>query len=149
MGFEAPGTGRKLSFDGTKYDGLEVTVDSASIGLLTAIAEKYDSLMTLAAAKVDLQAAMPALNTLLGMFAGVLESWNVEKRGEPVPVTVEGLQSLDAAFVLEIIGAWLTGTVAVDEDLGKGSTSGEPSPEELAAMAQLSSALPSSGEQKF
>lgn len=149
MGFEAPGTGRKLSFAGTKYEGLEVTVDSASIGLLTEITEHYAALMALTAEKVELTAAMPALNTLIGMFAGVLESWNVTKRGEPVPPTVEGMQSLDAVFVLEVIGAWLTGTTQADEALGKDSPSGASSQEVLTAAADLSSALPSSGPQRL
>lgn len=144
MGFEAPGTGRKLAFEGTKYEGLEVTVDSASIGLLTAITGQYDSLTALAAEQVDIKTAMPALNKLLGMFAEVLEQWNVTRRGEPVPPTEEGLRSLDATFVLEVIGAWLTGAVQADDDLGKDSASGTTSQEALTAAASLSSALPSS-----
>ena len=52
-------------------------------------------------------------------------------------------------FAMTVIGAWLTGSVQADEDLGKGSASGGTSPEELAAMAAASSSLPSSEPQKL
>lgn len=140
-GYEAPGTGSILDFTGTKHEGLEVTVDSAPIGLLTDIMESYSALT---AETVDLQAAMPAIVTLLKRFGDVLESWNVTRRGEPVPPTYDGLRLLDTHFVLAIIGAWLTGTTGTDADLGKDSPSGGNSPEEREAMAALSRSLPSS-----
>ena len=148
MGFEAPGTGRQLDFKGTPYEGLEVTVDSVSVGLLRKIAGHYESLEALHA-KGDLKAAAPALTMLLELFAGPLESWNVTKRGEPVPATFEGLDSLDVVFAMAIIRAWMTGTVAADEELGKDSPSGESSQEALTAMAAQSSSLPSSPPQRL
>ncbi len=148
MGFEAPGTGKILTFEGTPYEGLEVTVDSASIGLLTGVAEHYEALAGLTA-ESDLKSALPALNKLLSLFAGVLEGWNVTKRGKPVPATLAGLQSLDVLFVIGIVRAWLTGSVQADEELGKDSGSGETSPEALTAAAALSSALPSSEPQRL
>ena len=140
-GFEAPGTGNVLDFTGTPYEGLEVTVDSASIGLLTDIMESYEALT---AEKVDVKAAMPVIDKLLRLFGELLESWNVERRGEPVPATYEGMRMLDVNFVLAIIGAWLTGTTGADEELGKDSPSGGTSQEALTAAAALSSSLPSS-----
>lgn len=140
-GFEAPGTGQQLDFTGTKYEGLAVTVDSAPLGMLTDIMEDYG---TLTAEDLDVKTAIPVLKRLLEQFGAVLESWNVQRRGQPVPATYEGLRQLDASFVLDIIGAWLTGTTQADAELGKGSISGGSSPEEQAAMAALSRSLPSS-----
>jgi hypothetical protein len=141
MGYEAPGTGNVLDFTGTPHEGLEVTVDSVSIGTLTDIMEDYSALT---AEDVDLKAAVPVLLRLLKQFGEVLESWNVERRGVPVAPDYGGLRLLDSSFVLAIIGAWLTGTTGAGEVLGKDSPSGGSSPEGQKAMAALSRSLPSS-----
>lgn len=150
MGFEAPGTGNVLNFKGTKYEGLEVVVDSTPLGLALSMAGQYDA-ANAAVASGNIAAAFPVIEELLRQFGEVLESWNVEKRKKPVPPTYEGLITLDSTFAMAIIGAWLTGTTGPDPDgdLGKGSPSGGPSPEGLAAMAALSSSLPSSGPQRL
>jgi hypothetical protein len=146
MGFEAPGTGNKLDFTGTRYEGLEVKVDSVPLGLLTAIIEDYSALT---AGNVDMTKALPVVLKLLDQFGKVLESWNVTRRGEPVPATAEGLRSLDLAFAMAIVGAWVTGTAQAPDPLPGSSESGGSSPEELAAMAALSSSLPSSEPQNL
>lgn len=140
-GFEAPGTGNVLDFTGTPYEGLEVTVDSAPIGLLTGIMENYSAIT---GDDVDMKTAGPLLLTLLKQFGEVLEDWNVTRKGEAVPPTYEGLLTLDTQFVMAIVGAWLTGTTGADDDLGKDSDSGGSSQEALTAAAALSSSLPSS-----
>ena len=145
-GFEVSGTGQKLDFTGTKYEGLEVTIDAAPLGLLLDVAEKYS---TLTDGDVDMKAAMPIMSALVERFADVLEEWNVTRKGEPVPADLAGLRSLDAKFVLAVIGAWVTGTAEADDDLGKDSPSGGSSPEALTAAAALSSSLPSSSPPKF
>lgn len=145
-GFEAPGTGSKLDFTGTKYEGLEVTVDSVPLGLLTDIMEDYSRLT---AENVDMTAALPVVLKLLGEFGRVLESWNVTKRGEPVPATAEGLKMLDLTFAMAIVGAWVTGTAQAPDPLPASSESGGSSAGALAAMAALSSSLPSSEPQNL
>jgi hypothetical protein len=146
-GFEVSTTGSVLTFpEGSKYAGLEVTVDEAPVGLLLEIMEHYSKLT---AGTVDIETAAKVLDALLEGFASVLEGWNATRKGKPVPATLDGLRSLGQAFVLAVIGAWITGGVSTDGDLGKGSASGGTSPEELAAMAALSSSLPSSSPQKF
>lgn len=145
-GFEAPGTGNALNFAGTKYEGLEVTVDSVPFGMLMAVMGDYEAATSGALTSAQ---AMPLIDRLIDRFGELLESWNVTRRGEPVPPTAEGLRSLDAAFVLEIMGAWLTGSVQADEELGKDSGSGGTSAAELEAMAALSASLPSSSPQRL
>jgi hypothetical protein len=140
-GFEAPGTGNVLDFTGTPYEGLEVTVDSASVGLLMDIMGDYEAIT---AEDVNVKAALPVMSRLLGNFGELLESWNVTKRGKPVPASAEGLRSLDIHFAMAVIGAWLTGTTGADEELGKDSSSGGSSQEALTAAAALSSSLTSS-----
>lgn len=144
VGYEAPGTGTKLDFAGTPHEGLEVTIDSVSIGLMTDMLEAYSLIGSGQLGKDELAKAAPLLARLFGGFAGVLESWNVTRKGEPVPATLDGVRSLDMMFVLDIIGAWITGTTSAGDDLGKGSASGMTSQEELIAAAGLSRSLPSS-----
>lgn len=147
MSFEVSTTGSLLTFpEGSPYAGLEVTVDEAPVGLLLDIMENYSKL---AGTEVDMQTAAAVLPLLLNGFAGVLEGWNATRKGEPVPATLEGLKSLGQAFVLAVIGAWLTGKTSAGDELGKDSPSGETSPEVLTAAAALSSNLPSSGQQRL
>lgn len=141
MGYEAPGTGQKLDFTGTAYEGLEVTVDSAPLSVLLDVMEHYGALTS---ESLDVPTAATVFRQLLEGFGLVLESWNVTKRGSEVPATLDGLKSLDSTFVLAIIGAWLTGTSAAGEELGKDSPDGGISPEAREAMAALSKSLPSS-----
>lgn len=146
-GFEVSTTGSVLTWpENSRYAGLEVTVDEAPVGLLLDIMGNYSKL---SGETVDVATAAAVFPLLLEGFASVLESWNVTRKGEPVPATLEGLRSLGQGFVLTVVGAWLTGQTSADDDLGKGSPSGGTSPEELAQMAALSSSLPSSGEPKF
>lgn len=147
MGFEVSTTGTVLAFpEGSKYAGLEVTVDEAPVGLLLDIMENYSKL---AGETVDMAMAAKVFPVLLKGFASVLEGWNATRKGKPVPATLEGLRSLGQGFVLAVIGAWLTGSVQADDELGKGSASGGTSPEALAAMAALSTSLPSSEPQRL
>jgi hypothetical protein len=145
--FEVSTTGSVLTFpEGSKYAGLEVTVDEAPVGLLLDIMENYSKL---AGAEIDMKTAAAVFPVLLGGFAVVLEDWNLTRKGEPVPPTLEGLRTLGQSLVLAVIGAWLTGKTSADEELGKDSGSGASSQEVLTAAAGLSSSLPSSSPQRL
>lgn len=147
MDFEVSTTGSVLTFpEDSKYAGLEVTVDEAPVGLLLDIMENYSRL---AGAEIDMKTASAVFPVLLGGFAKVLEDWNLTRKGEPVPPTLEGLRSLGQSLVLEVIGAWLTGQTSADEELGKDSPSGSASQEALTAAAGLSKSLPSSSPQRL
>ena len=149
MAYEVPSTGSILNFpENSPYHGLTVKLDEPPIGLLTTVMENYSKFTT---GNVSPEEAARLITVLVDSFASVLEEWDAQKKGVPVPATPEGVKSLGAAFVMGLIGAWVTGTTSVDEDgdLGKGSVSGGTSPEELAQMAALSSSLPSSGPQSF
>jgi hypothetical protein len=145
-GFDVGSTGRILTFEGTPYEGLEVKVDEAPLGLLTDIMEDYAKLT---GEDLDMKTAARVLKKLMENFAVVLEEWNAERKGVPVPPTLDGLRSLGSNFFTAIVGAWLTENVEADEELGKDSGSGGTSEAELAAMAASSSALPSSSQQRL
>ena len=63
-----------------------------------------------------------------------LTSWNVDRRGEPVPANGEGLASLPAMFQFSVLKAWLNGIggAGLSGPLADASPGGEPSPEQLA-----------------
>lgn len=77
------------------------------------------------------------------ILAGYLESWNVERKGEPVPATYEGLLSLPLSFQKELIDAWLNAVTGVEPPLSSASGSGGSSPEASLQLASASAPLPS------
>jgi hypothetical protein len=115
-GFEPPSTGQKLDFSDTAYAGLEVTMDAVSLGDLLDIADLAEQ----AAAASSAGAA----RALFAAFAKALESWNVTKGGKPVPATLEGVLSQDAAFVTAVVQAWQQGMAQAPPPLPGGSPSG-------------------------
>jgi hypothetical protein len=137
MGFVPPTTGVKLEFEGTQYEGLEVTMDSVSTGTVLDIMDQFET------AKDGDPAA---LRVLLDGFSVALESWNIEDRksGQPVPATIDGLRTLDFTLAMAVIGAWIGSVASAPPPLPGSSPSGSPSPEgPIPALAALSSSLPS------
>jgi hypothetical protein len=117
-GFEPPSSGQKLDFSDTAYAGLEVTMDAISLGDLLDIEDLAEGV-----------AAGAAARELCARFAKCLESWNVTRKGEPVPPTMEGLLTQDAAFVLALVRSWQQGMAVAPPPLPGGSPSGGSSAE--------------------
>lgn len=135
MGYKPPTTGQKLTFEGSGYEGLEVTVDSVPLGTLLDISEKFQM--------IDAE-DIAGQREVITLFAGLIESWNVEDDdGNPVPPGLEGLLRYDMPFTMAIIGAWVGSTTAAPPPLPSSSDSGATSPEVLTAMGELSASLPS------
>jgi hypothetical protein len=132
----------RLRFEDPEYDGLVVEAGSPTIGRLR-------RLMRLSAglAGADLDALTPeqagALDALVEGFAEQLRSWNVDhpRTGEPVPPTVEGIDSLGADFTLPVIETWLETVSGPDAGLKKSSNSGPRSPAVSLPMEPLSGSL--------
>ena len=56
----------------------------------------------------DVPASGAAMDTekvraVFRVFAGLLDSWNVERKGQPVPADYEGVISQSPAFINQII----------------------------------------------
>lgn len=133
-GFEPPSSGQKLDFSETAYAGLEVTMDAVSLGDLLDITDLAEAVSAGAAAR-----------ELVARFAKCLESWNVTRKGRPVPATHEGVLSQDAAFVLAIVQAWQQGMAQAPPPLPGGSSSGGSSAEaSTLGLGAASRSLPSS-----
>ncbi|MFJ4682061.1 hypothetical protein [Streptomyces sp. NPDC088789] len=103
-----------LDFADTKYDGLEVKVRGLTV----------DEELELD----DLRSEEGAGRRLFEMMAGLLYEWNVEDDdGQPVPATLEGVRTQDAAFIHDVLNALQTAGSGVSDPLPEGSLSGEPS----------------------
>ena len=116
MGFEAPETLYKLTWEDPAMAGLEVAVSEPSI----------DQLMTMTgmSGATEKDMSPEKLRAVFAVFAGLLESWNVERKGEPVPATYEGVISLSPPFVNKIIGAVGREFAKPDPTLPPGSSGG-------------------------
>jgi hypothetical protein len=119
MGFEAPETLFKLIFEDPDMAGLEVTVHEPTIDDLLAI-----SGMDAAGAKTMDPAKVRGM---FSAFAGLLDSWNLTRKGEPVPATLEGVLSQSPGFIMKIVAA-LDKTIARPDPTSQpASSTGETS----------------------
>lgn len=67
-----------------------------------------------------------------------LVSWDLEdENGVPIPTTVEGVEELELADLMHIVGAWTNLMTGVDDDLGKDSQSGGQFPGQPVTMEAL------------
>lgn len=117
MGFEPQETLYKLTWEDPAMAGLEVTVREPSI----------DQMMTMSGMDVaDAKKVSPAqFRVVFELFAGLLDNWNVTRKGEPVPPTYEGVVSLSPGFVMKIIEAVGKEFAKPDPTSQAGSSTGE------------------------
>ena len=117
MGFEPQETLYKLTWEDPAMAGLEVTVREPSIGQMLAMSGMGDDV------KMD-----PAkVAGVFQVFADLLDSWNVERKGEPVPPTYEGVVSQNPRFITKIIEALGREFAKPDPTSQAGSSAGETS----------------------
>jgi hypothetical protein len=113
----------RLKFADEAFEGLEVTMTSASIG----------TLMEIQALEVDAKdkenpGGVDSFIKMVSIFSKSIVQWNLlDQDDNPLPKTVEGIKTLDTDFVMTIIGAWIEAISAVSDPLGKNSPSGEKS----------------------
>lgn len=73
----------------------------------------------------------------LGWLAKSLDSWNLERKGEPLPPTEASLRSIGFHFGMQILNAWMDSQVAVPAPLDSPSSSGAPVQAALPTMEVL------------
>lgn len=151
-GFKPKRTLYKLDFSGTDLDGLEVTARGTSVGGLLELADVGSRLEELKGLDERAEGAQvrEALRELFAPFAKVVVAWNVvDDDDEPVPASVDGFMSQEFDFITSIITSYVQAMTQAPPPLPGNSGSGTTSGEERAAMAALSSALPSSSPQRL
>ncbi|KUF18467.1 hypothetical protein [Streptomyces silvensis] len=106
-----------LEFEGEEYDGLEVRIRGLNTG----------QMLDLDTARAD--GSDEAIIAMLQLMADRLVEWNVEDdEGQAVPVTFDGVRSLDLDFNWAIIDAWQNAVAGVAAPLDEPLTDTEPLP---------------------
>ena len=121
----------KLIFEDTP--GLEVFAREPSVDQLMQMAKLGD----VDAKKLD----MATMQTMFRTFAGLLESWNVTRKGEPVPADYDGVATMSAGLVMKILNALARAVAEPDPTLPGGSPSGGTSAAVPPALASASRSL--------
>lgn len=140
-GFEFEGNVYTLAFRTPSHRGLEVRAESVALGEFRRLIRLAVTLHGDDGKPKDKRKFTPedveALDGLIEGFSQALVSWNLKKKGVPVPATPEGLAGMPLEFVFPIIMEWFTaiGGVAEDSALGKDFASGVTFPESSPPMA--------------
>jgi hypothetical protein len=119
MGYKPQRKAYLLRFQGTEWDGLEVTAHNLTTG----------DLLDSEAARVTRVAggtvAEGWVEEMIRRLGGNLVSWNLEdESGQPVPATPESLLSQDSDMVLAIVKAWNSAMSEVPAPLPEPSSAG-------------------------
>lgn len=138
-GFEVPRTIYRLEWDDETYSGLVVRVRAMTIAeAITGIDLSWTADSTL-----DSATRVEKSGELHRMFLDHVVDWNLVENGEPIPLSLEGLRSLEGGFVGSMLRAWLFNTIGVSRPLGDDSTSGDLSAVESIPMESLPESLAS------
>lgn len=98
-----------MEFADPAYAGLEIKVRSIPIRELT-------HLMTLDPESEDAELRASAIDKLISAFAEALVSWNMtDENDQPLPTTLEYIESEDADFVMACIAQWMAAVSRVDD----------------------------------
>lgn len=142
-GYRPKRTLYRLTFEDPDFEGLEVTVRSASLDTLMQLLGFSGELDGLSDEQAKGGALLGQVTAMLRLFARLLHSWNVEDDdGLPVPATFEGLFSQDFGFVMPVIERAAAAMTQAPPPLPAGSPSGGISPE---ALIPMTPAAPSPG----
>lgn len=133
MGYEAPKRVFKLKFEDEDMQGLEVRATSPSMGDFMEISKLAD-LANREVTVEDLDKVMPVFD----LFVDNLQSWNLEKSGEPVPLTRAGLFTGELPWIMKVVDGWMRAVASVPAPLVQPSQDGEQFPEQLIPMEPLS-----------
>ena len=127
MGYELEPRTVLLCFE-PPYDGIEVRMRlDVPLSRLLPMQRLYAQLQEEIAAPTE-----DVVRSIVEMFLGMADGWNVTSGGEPVPFTVETLMdTLPATLTLDMIGQWVNtarGGIAapLEEPSPNGNTSEEP-----------------------
>ena len=143
MGYKLKRTLYQLTFEDPDLEGLEVVTKRISVDGLLKFVDLIDAVEGLDKDNFKPE-DLKIVRDLLGRFAKVLVSWNVETEDDqPVPATAEGLMGLDFEFVMPLIEAWITGISQAPPPLPSASAGGDPPPEASLPMEALLPSPPS------
>lgn len=121
MSYKVKRTTYNLKFVDPDHDGIVVKVWAMSM------AERLHVPTLVPSQEDDAESSVAKLDELHDTFIGHVVEWNLADEDDtPIPVTVEGLRSLEPEFIGLLIGTWRYAKAVVNAPLDEGSTSGEP-----------------------
>lgn len=127
MGYRKKSTVHTLEFK--QYEGLVVRMKGLKIGKMRRV------LRALGDDNKDTGALVDEMATFV---VEGLVSWNLEdENGTPLPADREQVEDLEFDMLTEILSTWLERLTGPDDDLGKGSSSGEKFPGRPLTMEAL------------
>jgi hypothetical protein len=135
MGFEVDSLYRLQWPADSRLHGMEVSIRSLSLGTMF----RLDGITAAIAASNDRNEIEDLYRERAAIVALHIDSWNLERQGEPLKVNAENVLTLEARQVGGIIDGWIQAVTAVEPPLPDGSHNGEPFPEGLIPMESLSS----------
>lgn len=99
MGYEVPRRMALLKFEDGVHDGLEVRCAfDMPLGTFIEFTKRMGA-----------EAVVAQEEAIRQWADDILDSWNVEEKGKPVPASADGVMVLGLAFVKDIIDAWAGG----------------------------------------
>lgn len=139
MGFTAPRTIYRLTFDEGRYEGLEVRVASVPLGRLLDLADQADRLKA-----GGPSVGLSDVRELFELFASSLRSWNLQDDdGADVALGMAGLMAQEYSFAVDLIMAWMDAVSGVPDPLVRRSTGGSQLEAPSIPMEALSASPPS------
>lgn len=113
---------------GDKYEDLVVRMKSPSLGRLRKL------MSTIGKEELDSE----LIDGIISLISNHLISWTLEdEEGVPLEPSVDEISDLDLPMLLDIANAWVGNVTNVDDDLGKGSPSGDQFPGQPVTMEAL------------
>lgn len=126
MGYKLSRTVYKVRFEGTEYDGLEMSMGTLSVKEILEVEELMSG-----------DDSKPTFVALVARLARAIQDWNLEDEdGNPIPVTEDALMGFEVKLINTVVSAWVNAIVGVPAPLENDSTSGGKSLEESIGMAQ-------------
>lgn len=106
QGYQVPEDILRLEFTDPSFDGLVVRAYPAEWATIKAarVLRDIDDTKPLS------NQAFEVVQKVIAGFASALIDWNLERRGQPVPATAEGVDSLQWPWVWQLVDAWMLST---------------------------------------
>lgn len=133
VGFEVEDDVFTLAFTDPKWTGLEVRARGADMRTVLGLVGLMNA---------EFSEQLARTSEMVEVFASVLESWNVTRKGVPVPATKDGLLSQKPQFVIAVVTAWMDAVMGVSGPLDDGSSPGDGLMEATLPMSPLSTLTP-------
>lgn len=117
-----------LSFTEGPNEGLNVRIKSIKFGKVRRMIALMD----------DDEKDVEVMDEISTLLADSLVSWDLqEEDGSPVPTTLEAIDDLEFAEVIDLVNKWLDHMTGPSDELGKGSPSGASFPGRPLTMEAL------------